>query len=59
MDLFELAIIKTLAGNGAGGDIVSSNSSDALLYLAESNIITPAFQDGVFFTASTGEIYVI
>lgn len=59
MDLFELAIIKALAGNCAGEDIISSSSSDALLYLVESDIVTPAFYDGVFFTASTGEIYVI
>lgn len=31
---------------------------DALVTLAESGIVTPAYQDGTFYTAPTGEVYV-
>lgn len=32
---------------------------DALATLAESGIVTPAYQDGTFYTAPTGEVYVV
>lgn len=32
---------------------------DALATLSESGIVTPAYQDGTFYTAPTGEVYVV
>ncbi len=32
---------------------------DALATLAESGIVTPAYQDGTFYTAPTGEVYAV
>lgn len=40
-------------------DISTVQPDDALLNLSELGIITPAFQDDVFYTATTGEIYVL
>ena len=37
----------------------STNDSDALEVLAECGIITPTYQDGVFYTDTDGTIYVL
>lgn len=42
------------------GDIASAaNAEEALLFMSECGIITPAYQDGTFYTDVNGAIYIL
>ena len=46
-------------GVKASGDIEAAGDAEALEALAECSILTPAYQDGVFYTDTDGAIYVL
>ena len=46
-------------GVKASGDIEAAGDAEALEALAECGILTPAYQDGVFYTDTDGAIYVL
>ena len=55
MDLLTIALIRS--GRNSSGQ--AADADDALEALAECGIVTPAYQDGVFYTDADGTIYVL
>ncbi len=49
----------SLQPGGGGGSIEASGDAEALEALAKCGILTPAYQDGVFYTGADGAIYVL
>lgn len=53
-----VAAINEIWASG-GGSIEAAGDAEALEALAECGILTPAYQDGVFYTDTDGAIYVL
>ena len=40
-------------------DIPSAGAIDAMIMLADAGVLVPAYQDGVFYTAPSGDVYIL